>query len=114
VSRFHRFVGYLLLGAAFLVAVIGGGDLFWLAVYLLFAGVVLTAPKPDTRTMTATIAGHTLAAGDVVVDKHGRRYRLAERWLDVGWSASGTWGDIFIADEALAATGPDRSWWWDS
>jgi hypothetical protein len=113
VSRFHRFVGYLLLGAAFLVAVIGGGDLFWLAVYL-FAGVVLTAPKPDTRTMTATIAGHTLQTGDIVVDKHGRRYRLAERWLDVGWSASGTWGDIFIADEALAATGPDRSWWWDS
>jgi hypothetical protein len=80
VSRFHRFVGYLLLGAAFLVAVIGGGDLFWLAVYLLFAGVVLTAPKPDTRTMTATIAGHTLQTGDIVVDKHG---------LSGGWTSAG-------------------------
>jgi hypothetical protein len=66
--------------------------------------------------MTPIIAGHTLAAGDIVVDEHGRRYRLVGRWGRAGWEAlamSGPWA-VLISDEALAATSPDRNWWWDS
>jgi hypothetical protein len=67
--------------------------------------------------MTASIAGHELAVGDVVVDEDGLRWRLLGRWWDGdAWEARRVdtyhWG--LIADDALNATGDNRCWWWDS
>jgi hypothetical protein len=67
------------------------------------------------RRRLPSIAGHVLAAGDVVVNNDGIRYELLRRWDDVAWVAHpiGFHADVILADHALAATGDDRQWWWD-
>jgi hypothetical protein len=68
------------------------------------------------RRRLPSIAGHTLAVGDVVMNDDGIRYELLRRWDDVAWVAHpiGFHADVILADHALAATGDDRTYWWDA
>jgi hypothetical protein len=69
-----------------------------------------------TRLSDADRAVHPLAVGDVVMNDDGIRYELLHRWDDVAWVAHpiGFHADVILADHALAATGDDRTYWWDA